>query len=147
MFNKNEKITEEELSNSSNIIGKGTMITGDVETFGNIRVEGKLKGHVKTKSKIALGQSSYVDGNITAQNAEIAGEVSGKVEITDVLVLRPTAVIHGDIVTNKLIVESGATFNGGCKMGNTKSEIIINKDFNNGTSIPHEKVEKEKQTA
>ena len=64
-------------------------------------------------------------GNVVAQNAEIAGEVNGTIKISDVLILQPTAVIKGDIVANKLIVESGASFNGGCKMGVTMKEIKI----------------------
>ena len=123
--NKEDRKVAEEISNSSNIIGKGTFVEGSIETFGNIRVEGKVKGDIKTKSKAALGQSSHVEGNVLAQNAEIAGEVSGRVEVTEVLILKPTAVINGDIVTNKLIVESGASFNGGCKMGITNQEIKI----------------------
>ena len=118
-------MSNQDASNSSNIIGKGTIVEGNIETYGNIRVEGKVNGSVKSKSKIALGQSSYVDGNIIAQNAEISGEVAGVVDISDQLILRPTAVIAGDIVTNKLIVESGATFNGGCKMGVAQKEIKI----------------------
>lgn len=123
--NKQESMAVQDASNSSNIIGKGTIVEGNIETYGNIRVEGKVMGSVKSKSKIALGQSSYVDGNIVAQNAEISGEVKGVVEVTDQLILRPTAVISGDIITNKLIVESGATFNGGCKMGVAQKEIKI----------------------
>ncbi len=123
--NNDEKKVAEEISNSSNIIGKGTVLEGNIETFGNIRVEGKVKGNIKTKSKIALGQSSHAEGNVLAQNAEIAGEVKGKVEVSDLLILKPTAVIHGDIVTNKLIVEQGASFNGGCKMGVSIKEIQI----------------------
>ena len=92
----------QDISNSSNIIGKGTILEGNIESFGNIRIEGKVNGSVKSKSKIALGQSSHVEGNIMAQNAEIAGEVKGMVEVTDQLILRPTAIIEGDIVTNKL---------------------------------------------
>ncbi len=122
----------DEISNSSNIIGKGTILEGSIETYGNIRVEGKVVGDVKTKSKVALGQSSRVEGNILAQNAEVAGEVKGKVEVSDQLLLKPTAVIHGDIITNKLIVESGATFNGGCKMGVSMKEIRIGE---NGHSV------------
>ncbi|MDX1628008.1 MAG: polymer-forming cytoskeletal protein, partial [Fulvivirga sp.] len=95
---KEDHKAAEEISNSSNIIGKGTRLDGDIETYGNIRIEGKVVGNVKTKSKIALGQSSEVEGNILAQNAEVAGEVKGKLEVTDVLILKPTAVIHGDIV-------------------------------------------------
>lgn len=132
MFNKEEKKVADEISNSSNIIGKGTILEGSIETYGNIRVEGKVVGDVKTKSKVALGQSSRVEGNILAQNAEVAGEVKGKVEVSDQLLLKPTAVIHGDIITNKLIVESGATFNGGCKMGVSMKEIRIGE---NGHSV------------
>jgi cytoskeletal protein CcmA (bactofilin family) len=125
MFNKEEKKVADEISNSSNIIGKGTVLDGSLETYGNIRVEGKVVGNVKTKSKVALGQASRVEGSILAQNAEVAGEVQGTLEVTELLLLKPTAVVHGDIVTNKLIVESGAAFNGSCKMGVTVKEIKI----------------------
>lgn len=128
---KEDHKVAEEISNSSNIIGKGTILQGDIETFGNLRIEGKILGNVKTKSKIALGQSSHVEGNILAQNAEVAGEVKGKIEVTDVLILKPTAIIHGDIITNKIIVESGATFNGGCKMGSLNKEIKIGENGQN----------------
>jgi cytoskeletal protein CcmA (bactofilin family) len=56
---------------------KGTTVEGNIETFGNVRIEGKIIGNIKSKSKIALGDSSFVEGNITSQNAEIAGEVKG----------------------------------------------------------------------
>ena len=121
-------MSEEELSNSSNIIGKGTTVEGNLESFGNIRVEGRIIGSIKSKSKVALGQSSFVEGDILAQNAEISGEVDGKVEISELLILKATAVISGDIVTNKFIVESGATFNGTCKMGMTNLEIKIGEN-------------------
>lgn len=126
MLNKNQKEVEE-LGNSSNIIGKGTSVQGNVETFGNIRVEGKVTGDIKTKSKAAFGQSSHVEGSVLAQNAEVAGHISGTIEVTEQLVLKPTATIDGDIITNKLLVESGATFNGKCKMGVQSKEIKIGK--------------------
>ncbi len=123
--NKQENMAAQDASNSSNIIGKGTLVEGNIETFGNIRVEGKVNGSVKSKSKIVLGQSSLIEGNIVAQNAEISGEVRGVVEISEQLILRPSATIDGDIITNKLIVEAGASFNGGCKMGVSQTEIKI----------------------
>lgn len=126
MFNsKDDKKVAEEVRDSTNTIGKGTLVQGNIETFGNIRIEGKIIGDLKTKSKVVLGESSQVQGNILAQNAEIGGEVKGVVEVSDLLILKPSSIIHGDIITNKLIVESGATFNGGCKMGVTINEIRI----------------------
>ncbi len=127
---KDEKKAAEEISNSSNVIGKGTVLDGNIETFGNIRIEGRINGNIKSKSKIALGHSSHVDGNITAQNADVEGAVRGKIEISDVLVLKATAVVHGDISTGKLVVEPGAVFNGSCKMGAAIKDI---KSAENGT--------------
>jgi cytoskeletal protein CcmA (bactofilin family) len=140
MFNnKNQKFTEEELSNSSNIIGKGTTVEGGIDTFGNIRVEGRIIGNIKSKSKVALGQSSYVEGDIHAQNAEIAGEVAGKIEITELLIIKPSGLVRGDIITGKLIIESGASFNGSCKMG------VYNQSANiGGNGLPKETPQTEK---
>jgi cytoskeletal protein CcmA (bactofilin family) len=120
---KEEKRVAEEISNSSNTIGKGTYLEGNVETYGNIRIEGKVTGNVKSKSKVALGPSSLIQGNVIAQNADLEGEVKGRIEVAELLVLKATAVIHGDIITGKLVVEPGAVFNGTCKMGALVKEI------------------------
>lgn len=133
MFNnKQEEKLAQEASNISNTIGKGTTLNGSIETYGNLRIEGKVYGDITAKSKVVIGKSAYIEGNILAQNADIEGEVKGKVEISDILVLKPTAKIRGDILTNKLIVESGAQFNGQSKMGQKVREIQIGKsDYGN----------------
>lgn len=123
LTSKEQKRVAEEISNSSNTIGKGTVLEGNIETYGNIRIEGKVIGNIKSKSKVALGNSSSVQGNIVAQNADIEGEVIGKLEVSELLVLKATAVINGDIVTGKLVVEPGAVFNGSCKMGAAVKDI------------------------
>ena len=128
---KEEKRVADEISNSSNTIGKGTFLEGNVETYGNIRIEGKVTGNVKSKSKVALGHSSFVQGDVMAQNADLEGEVKGRIEVTELLVLKATAIIHGDIVTGKLIVEPGAVFNGTCKMG---AAVKNSKIAENGSS-------------
>ncbi len=131
MFNNKEARKEQvELSSSSTQIMKGTTVEGNIETFGNVRVEGKIIGNIKSKSKIALGDSSFVEGNIISQNAEIAGEVKGTVDVTEVLTLKATAVIKGDIVTGKLVVEAGAVWNGTIKMGTAPKEIKIGDAVN-----------------
>ena len=118
MFNsKTDKKVPEAVS-ISNMIGKGTTITGDIETVGNLRIDGKLKGNIHAKAKVALGAEAQIIGNIYAQNAEIEGEVLGTLEISELLVLKGTAHIKGDIIiAGKLVVEAGAKFIGNCKMG------------------------------
>ncbi|MDN5200667.1 polymer-forming cytoskeletal protein [Fulvivirgaceae bacterium BMA10] len=150
MFNnKLEEKMAEDVSNTSNSIGKGTTLTGNIETYGNLRIEGKVKGDIKSKSKIVLGKSSYIEGNILAQNADIEGEVSGTIEIVDILVLKPSAKIKGNIKTNKFIIESGAQFNGQCKMGQVQKEIklgepeLANSKTGNGGSVENKQAKKD----
>ncbi len=136
MFNRNRDTQDPvELSNSSTQIMKGTTIEGNIDTYGNLRIEGKVVGNIKCKSKVALGESSYIEGNIVAQNAEIAGEIKGKIEVTDILSLKATANISGDILTGKLIVEAGAIWNGTIKMGlnpanANKLDEVVNEKLN-----------------
>jgi cytoskeletal protein CcmA (bactofilin family) len=115
----------EQLGNTSTIIAKSALLEGNLETAGNLRIEGKLIGNIRCKAKVAMGDSSVVEGNILTQNAEIAGRVVGLLEVADLLILKPTAIIDGDIIAGKIMLETGAIFNGNCKMGATIKEINI----------------------
>lgn len=120
----------QESVNSSNIIGKETTIEGNITTSGNVRIEGKLIGNLITKAKAVLGNESKLEGKIVAQNAEIAGTLEGTIEISELLILKPTAVVKGDIITKKLVFEKEARFNGKCiMMDEIKQENINRKDY------------------
>lgn len=106
-----------DMVNSSNVIAKETKITGDIEAQGNIRVEGIVQGCVTSQSKVVIGESAIIYGNLSAAEAEISGQVEGDVNCGELLHLKKSAIILGDITTKKLVVENGAVFNGKCKMG------------------------------
>lgn len=122
---KENRKQHEEVTNASNFLGKGTIIKGQIQSIGNIRVEGKVIGDIKTKAKLAMGDASFLEGNIQAQNADIAGVVKGKIEVVELLTLKSTAQVEGEIVASKLAVEPGATFNGTSKMGSFVQEINL----------------------
>jgi cytoskeletal protein CcmA (bactofilin family) len=131
MFGKNGKATAkeiEEASKSSNIITKGTTITGNIESLGIIRIDGNLIGDIRSRVKVVVGAAACIEGNIYAQHAEIEGEIKGTLEVAEVLVLKATAKIWGDIITGKLIVESGATFEGKCRMKNSDNTAQANDE-------------------
>jgi cytoskeletal protein CcmA (bactofilin family) len=107
----------ESISASINLIGAGTVIDGEMKSNGDLRIDGSIFGTVTSKAKVVIGNTGIVEGDITAQNADISGTVKGKVIITDLVFLKSTAKIVGDIVTSKLVVESGAVFTGSCNMG------------------------------
>lgn len=121
----NKEVAREGLSHSSNIIGKETSLEGDLNTSGNLRVEGKVVGSIQTKAKVVLGDTSVVKGDIIAQTAEIGGEVHGTIKVSGLLTLKSTAVVNGDIITNKLVFEEGAKFNGTCSMGTPLKGVTV----------------------
>ncbi|MDQ3073170.1 MAG: polymer-forming cytoskeletal protein [Bacteroidota bacterium] len=107
--------------NSTNQIVAGTTMSGNLETNNDIRFDGNLKGDLKCTSKVVQGASSRIEGNMYCNNAIIEGTVVGNVVVDDILTLKATARIMGDIITKKLVIEAGADFNGSCKMSTNGS--------------------------
>ncbi len=127
----------ETVSTSINLIGAGTVIEGEIKSNGDIRIDGTIYGSITSKSKVVIGTTGLVKGDISCQNADISGTVEGKTNIAELLFLKASAKINGDIYTGKLVVESGATFTGSCNMG------AVIKDINHGDK-PAEIKQKEK---
>jgi cytoskeletal protein CcmA (bactofilin family) len=109
------KIAEAE-NNVINQIGVGTEITGDVTTNGDIRFDGVLTGNLKTKGKVVIGETGAVKGEINCKNSVLEGKVEGKISVGELLTLKATSSLTGDIITRRLAIEPGAKFSGNCKM-------------------------------
>jgi len=119
-----------------NILNASTTINGDLNSEGDIRIDGQVKGNIQVKAKLVLGSSAKIDGNVSAYNCEVSGQVNGNIKATEVLTIKQTASIFGDISCSKLIIESGASFNGKSEM---KGPLSIGNDFNkNKASKPIE---------
>ena len=125
MFTKNNETMKRTENNNSvvNIIGQGTSILGDISSNGDIRIDGTLKGSIKTEGKVVLGKEGVVEGDVICQNADISGIIKAKITVSNLLSLKETAKLKGDIVTNKLSIEPGAEFTGSCSMGAVIREI------------------------
>lgn len=121
---------------SINLIGAGTVIEGDVRSNGDIRIDGTVYGKVISKAKVVIGNTGIVEGDVSSQNADVSGTVKGKTAVAELLFLKATAKIIGDIVTGKLVVEVGANFTGSCNMGPVIKDI---KDADKPSEISKER--------
>jgi len=101
---------------SINLIGNGTDIKGSINSNGDIRIDGTLVGSIISTGKVVVGSTGNVDGDITCQNADFSGIVKAKVIVSELLSLKASANLMGDVITNKLAIEPGARFSGACKM-------------------------------
>jgi len=120
-------------SPSINLLGAGTSIKGDIKSNGDFRIDGSLVGSIHSKGKVIIGTTGKVDGEIICQNADISGEVKAQVTVAELLSLKATSKISGDVTTNKLAIESGAKFSGSCSMDSNE----VRKDkFSSPTDKP-----------
>ena len=110
---------------SVNIIGAGTVIEGDIKSDGDVRIDGTLNGSLIIKGKLVLGSTGIVEGEASCQNADISGNINGKIKVAELLSLKTTSKLTGDIITNKLSIEPGANFSGSCSMAGTVPNINI----------------------
>lgn len=108
-----------------NLIAKGTQITGDILSDGDLRIDGELIGNLESKGRLVIGASGRVVGEIRCKSCEIAGTDKGKLFVSELLSLKASSNVSGDIVTGKLSIEPGAYFAGTCTMNDESA--------NNGT--------------
>jgi cytoskeletal protein CcmA (bactofilin family) len=110
------KINITENAPSINFLASGTIMKGDIKSNGDFRIDGILFGSINSKGKVVVGASGKIEGEIICQNSDISGEINAKIVVHELLTLKSSAKLTGDIFTNKLAIEPGAIFTGSCNM-------------------------------
>lgn len=116
----------------NNRIAENTKIKGDITSEADIRIDGELEGSIVTSGKIVIGKTGKVQGKIQCEHADFEGAFNGELKVNQVLALKSSAVIEGDVVVGKLAVEPGASFNASCSM--TGAGVKSLKDDQKGRS-------------
>jgi len=85
--------------NAFNTLAVGTVIDGNVSSASDIRVDGSIFGNLTCDSKVIIGPSGIIEGDVSCASAHIEGKYKGKLTVADVLNIRENAVVTGDIIT------------------------------------------------
>ena len=108
-------------SSSSNSLIQGTNIEGTIQADKDIRIDGSLRGSLNCKGKVIIGPTGFISGDVQCENAVIEGRFEGVMFVSDILHVKETAKVEGDVTTQKLVVQPGSVFNVKCKMGTQQS--------------------------
>ncbi len=122
MFQK--KDTE---SNYDIIIGSGSLIKGDIESEGSIRVDGKIFGNIKSLGNVIISENAYVKGDVFSMNAEIYGKCEGNVQVKGKINIHQNSSLIGDIIAKSFNTKEGSLFKGNCVV-DPEEELIITID-------------------
>lgn len=125
MFDKAKKNGTELLGKTNRIV-EGTSIIGDIVSKADFRLDGELIGNFTSQGKLVIGVSGVVKGEIVCNNADIEGVFQGKIKVLEVLNIKATAHIHGEVAVGKLSIEPGADFTATCTMLTNTKEVTVN---------------------
>lgn len=127
MFDKKDKNVKAPGLGQTNRIVEGTVITGNIESKTDFRLDGILIGNYTSTSKLVIGPSGEVQGDIKCVNVDIEGKFTGKLEVSELLGVKATAKIKGEVIAGKLSVEPGAVFDASCAMKSSLKKTVDEK--------------------
>jgi len=101
----------------SGFVGGGTVVSGDAEFKGMLRIDGRFTGRVRSeKGSLIVSAGGVVEANVEVASAKINGTVNGDIVATERIELGRSARVSGNIQTPALVIEEGAVFEGNCRM-------------------------------
>lgn len=113
---RNKEKVSKPVETIDTLIGTGSILQGDLEFTGGLRVDGQIKGHVSAQDSnngtLVLSESGIVEGDINVPHVVINGTVKGNIASTGHVELQANAKITGDIHYKAVEMELGAVLNG-----------------------------------
>ncbi len=109
------------------IIGSSSIIKGDIESEGSIRVDGKIFGNVTSLGTVIISENAFVKGNVKSVNADIYGKCEGNVQVKGKINIFQNSSLMGDILAKSFNTKEGSMFKGNCVVDPTE-ELIITID-------------------
>ena len=128
------------------IVGSSVHLTGAIKDSSDITIFGSVEGEVSSEQKVIIEEPAFVKGPITASEVVVSGRVVGTINAKNRLELNPTGAIKGNIDTGELLIHSGATFIGECKMPDKATlsekdeEVSYNAEVEEGAQPERESV-------
>ena len=94
-------------------IGKSVVIKGDLSGSEDLSVDGQVEGTISLKNhSLTVGPHGQVKASVEAKGVAVQGKLEGNVLASDRVELRKTAVVTGDISTQRISIEEGAYLKG-----------------------------------
>ena len=111
-----KKIFSKETDQINGLLDKGCSFEGKLTFDGTVQINGDFRGDIFSDGTLVVGNDARVTAKITVDTLIINGRVEGVVEAKKRIEIRSAAQLFGDIITQGLVVEEGATFQGNCQM-------------------------------
>ena len=115
------KFTKQTHDEIISLLGDGVEIAGEISFTQGLRVDGTIKGKVRSEAALVIGPKGKIDGEVSIRRISISGEFHGTILASDRVEIHREGKVYGDLFTPCLIIEAGALFEGRCNMSEQKA--------------------------
>ena len=116
LFGSREQEVAETTNESISLLQKEDRLEGTLEVAGKFRIESEVKGTVRCKTELIVGDSARIEGEVEATIVIVAGKVNGNIHGTDRVEILPSGVVEGDVHAPRLVIQLGGVLEGRCHM-------------------------------
>ena len=94
-------------------IGKSVVVRGELSGSEDLYLDGEVEGSIELREHhLTIGPHGRVRASVNARDIVVHGQLNGNVQGTERVELKKSAVLTGDIVTQRIVIEDGAVFKG-----------------------------------
>jgi cytoskeletal protein CcmA (bactofilin family) len=94
-------------------IGKSVFIKGELSGSEDLYVDGRVEGSIELEgNNLIIGPNGQVRANVTAKGVVVQGKLDGNIRASERAELKKSAIVVGDVVTQRVSIEDGAYFKG-----------------------------------
>jgi cytoskeletal protein CcmA (bactofilin family) len=112
LFSRRRGASPSAAASGFSLLDANLVVTGDLQTAGSLRIEGRLEGSVLKADSVVLGIGASISGDIRAREVVLGGTLTGNVHATERVELQATAVVTGDVHTVSVLIQEGGVVNG-----------------------------------
>jgi cytoskeletal protein CcmA (bactofilin family) len=106
------------------LLGEGVEISGEISFSQGLRVDGNVKGKIRSEATLVIGSTGRVEAEVSIRRVSITGEFHGVIHASERIEIHKDGKVHGDLYTPCLIIEAGALFEGKCNMSDQKANRV-----------------------
>ncbi len=104
------------MAQTSGVIGRGTVVRGNLSGTGDVVVEGRIEGTVSLDDQLTIEQAGRVLADVQLENLTVHGQMSGDIRAADRVFISSSAKVVGDIKAPRVVIQDGARFKGSIEM-------------------------------
>ena len=123
-------------------LGEGVELSGDFYFTKGVRIGGVVKGKIRADASLEIGPTGRIEADVDVRKISIQGEFKGTIRASERVEIHKEGKVRGEIFSPCLIIESGAFFDGHCKMDENTASPVSAKPVGAKKEAPQNEIPK-----